>query len=285
MIKIGQTNVLKVDHLVDFGVYLSDGPGQQVLLPSRYIDEPLEEGQEIEVFVYNDSENRPIATTERPFAQVGECAYLQVRQVTSVGAFMDWGIPTKDLLVPFREQKERMEEGGIYLVYVYLDHASGRVAASAKVEKFIGNVLPHYQRGDNVRALIVGHTPGLGYPAIVDNLHWGMFYETQLFHPLTLQETIDARVHSVREDGKLDLTAGASSKDRSDLVGDNIMEALRKSSEGYLPYGDNSDPEAIRQAFGCSKKDFKKAVGNLYRRHQIIPGPTSIELAKPRRQH
>ena len=168
--KIGQYNTLKVTRLVDFGAYLDGGDGTEILMPAKYISAPLSPGDEVEVFVYRDSEDRPVATTEHPYAIVGEFAFMQVSQVNNVGAFLDWGLEAKNLLVPFREQKVRMLQGGIYLVYVYLDHTTQRVVASSKIEKFIGNVLPHYNAGDKVQALVYEHTP-IGYRCIVDNLH------------------------------------------------------------------------------------------------------------------
>ena len=173
MIRIGKYNTLKVVKLVDFGVYLDGGEGQEILLPAKYIESPLNPGDEIKVFIYRDSEERLIATTEHPYAEVGEFAFLQVSAVNRVGAFLDWGL-TKQLLVPFSEQKVRLREGMVCLVYVYLDDVTKRIVASAKIEKFLGNKYPHYKVGDKVQALIYKHTE-LGYKAIVDNLFPGRF--------------------------------------------------------------------------------------------------------------
>ena len=153
MIKLGHNNKLRVGRFVDFGAYLTDDEGAEILLPARYVSDDLAVGDEIDVFVYKDSEDRPVATTDVPYVEVGQFAFLQVVAVNKVGAFLDWGLP-KDLLVPFSEQKARMQQGGIYLVYVYLDNESGRIVASAKVEKYLGNLIPDYKPGQRVEALV-----------------------------------------------------------------------------------------------------------------------------------
>lgn len=178
--KIGKQNELTVARIVEFGLYLADEEGNEVLLPARYITDVPQVGDKMSVFVYTDSEDRPVATTEHPFAQVGEFAFLDVVAVTRIGAFLDWGL-MKDILCPFREQKVRMNVGMQCLVYLYLDDASKRVACSAKIEKFLGNVPPDYKRGQKVSALVYKRTDQ-GYLCIVDNLHQGMVYHLSLIH-------------------------------------------------------------------------------------------------------
>lgn len=283
MIEVGQYNKLKIERTVDFGAYLvplqegKDGEDKfhEVLLPNRYITPSMKVGDVVRVFVYTDSEDRPVATTETPFATVGQFAYLQTVQVNRVGAFMDWGLQ-KNLLVPFKEQKVKMFPGGIYLVYVYLDHATGRVVASAKVEKFLGNVLPQYVRGEKVHALVTGHTP-IGYQVIVDNLHRGMVYSNEIYQPLDIGQTVTGYIKNVRrEDGKIDVTLTApGTLGRVDKISQQIIEALRK---GRMNVNDDSTPDEIRQAFQCSKKDFKKAIGALYRDRKITFADRKIEL-------
>jgi hypothetical protein len=271
MIKLGKFNTMRVVRLVDFGAYLGDPDDEksaEILLPARYMPEDLRPGDTIDVFVYRDNENRPIATTDEPYATVGEFAYMQVNQVNDIGAFLDWGL-VKELLVPFSEQKAKMRPGGIYLVYVYLDDATQRIVASAKIEKFLGNVFPEYKIGQRVRALVYQHTD-IGYKAIVDNLHQGLLYENELFRPVELEETVEAYVKRVRPDGKLDLTLSSSTRDRVDEISDRIIEYLRKSDASAV--SDHLSPEEIRKLFGCSKKDFKKAVGMLYRSHAVSIG-------------
>ena len=278
MIKIGQYNTLKVDHLADFGAYLDAGDGTTILMPAKYFpfDETPKVGDEVDVFVYNDSEDRLVATTEHPYAMVGEFAFLEVTQVNRVGAFLDWGIESKDLLVPFSEQKADMKEGGVYLVYVYLDNATKRIVASQKVEKFLGNVLPEYRQGQQVQALVCQHTP-IGYKCIVDNLHYGMIYDNEVFKPIELEQTIVAYVKNVREDGKIDLTIGAAARERTGDLASQIMDRLRAEG-GEIGLGDKSAPEDIKGAFLCSKKDFKKAVGKLYKARKITVEPYKIKL-------
>lgn len=277
MTQIGNYNTLKVSKIVDFGLYLDAGDGVEILLPKRYITGKPEVGDEMEVFIYRDSENRLIATTERPYATVGQFAYLKVAAVTSVGAFLQWGIATKDLLVPFREQKVAMKEGGMYFVYVYLDHTTGRIVASAKINKFIGNVFPRYNNGDSVSIIIYDRTE-IGYRAIVDNLYYGMLYNDELFKHVEIGQRMNARIKNIREDGKIDLTLNECAEERVRLLASAILGRL-KCNGGVLHISDSSAPEMIKGLFQCSKKDFKKAIGALYRERLITIGDSSIMLA------
>lgn len=277
MIKLGHNNKLRVGRFVDFGAYLTDDEGAEILLPARYVSDDLAVGDEIDVFVYKDSEDRPVATTDVPYVEVGQFAFLQVVAVNKVGAFLDWGLP-KDLLVPFSEQKARMQQGGIYLVYVYLDNESGRIVASAKVEKYLGNLIPDYKPGQRVEALVWEHTP-IGYKVIVDNLFQGMLYQNELYRPVEIEETVDAYVKMVRPDGKIDLTLGDKAVNRVRELSDEIMERL-KNSGGSLPYGDKSSPDDIKAEFKCSKRDFKQAIGRLYKEHRIVIDGDNIALAE-----
>ncbi|MDE5744888.1 MAG: GntR family transcriptional regulator [Paramuribaculum sp.] len=266
MVQIGKRNKLKVSRLVDFGAYLEADYGKEILLPKRYITEPISPGDEVDVVVYTDSEDRPVASTEVPRAYVDEFAFLDVVAVTKVGAFLDWGLP-KDLLVPFSEQRARMNEGGRYLVYLYLDHSSGRVAASAKIEKFIGNVFPDYAKGQKVSALVFDKNDA-GFRCIVDNRHFGILYENEVFADLKAGDRVEAYVKQVRPDGKIDLMLGGRADVRTNLLADRILSAI-KANGGKLSVSDKSSPEEIKQAFQCSKKDFKKAVGHLLKDEKI----------------
>lgn len=276
MIKIGNYNTLRVARFVDFGAYLTDDDNNEVLLPARYVPDDATVGDEIEVFVYTDSEDRPVAVTEHPFATVGEFAFLQVAQVNKFGAFLDWGVP-KHLLVPFSEQRLRMEEGGIYPVYVYLDDITKRVVASGKLEKFLGNVIPDYKPGQEVQALVWKHTD-IGYKVIVDNLFQGMIYDNEVYAPLEIQQTITAYVKNVRDDGKIDLTVGDRAAKRVSDLTTLILDRIEHNG-GRLTITDSSSPEEIKRAFHCSKKDFKKAVGKLYKERKIAIGEDCITLA------
>lgn len=281
MIKIGDYNTLAVKKLVDFGAYLDGGEAGEILLPARYIDAPLQPGDEMDVFIYTDSEDRLIATTEHPFAKVGEFAYLQVVAVNRIGAFLDWGLP-KNLLVPFREQKLTMREGCQYLVYVYLDDASKRVAASAKIEKFLGNVMPEYAKGAEVDALVIAHEDP-GYRVIVDNLHRGIIYDNEIYSPLEIGSTIRAKVKRVRHDGKIDLMLNEKVGERISPVADRILELINDSADHVLVIHDHSSPEEIKARLHCSKKDFKRAVGQLYKAHKIVILPDDGGLTLPSR--
>lgn len=268
MIKIGQYNELQISRFTDFGAYLCDDQAQEVLLPGKYCDDTMVIGDSINVFVYTDSEDRPVATTEVPFATVGEFAFLEVVAVNHVGAFLDWGL-AKNLLVPYSEQKVKMHAGGVYLVYVYLDHASQRVAASARVERFLGNVPADYSRGQAVSALVYARTP-IGYQVIINNLHRGMIYENETYNQLEIGQTIQAYVKNVRDDDKVDLTLTTPGTiNRVTALGEEIMRMLEN---GSLTLTDKSSPEEIARVLQCSKKDFKKAVGALYRERKVLIG-------------
>lgn len=277
MIQLGKYNSLKVARNVDFGAYLESDDGQEVLLPACYITSPLQPGDVLEVFVYKDSEGRPVATVEHPYAIVGEFAFLQVTDVNKTGAFLDWGLPKKNLLVPFSEQKIRLSRGMVVPVYIYLDDATKRIVASSKIEKFLGNCYPHYKIGQKVEALIYKRTE-IGYKAIVDNLFNGMIYENSLYAPLVIGEKMSAYVKQVRPDGKIDLVLSGSNDGRVEALMDKILSRLAAEPDGFLPISDASSPEAIRATFQCSKKDFKKAIGHLYRERKIRLADDGIHL-------
>ncbi|WP_290087447.1 CvfB family protein [Paramuribaculum intestinale] len=268
MINIGKTNTLKVNRLVEFGAYLTDDTAAdtEILLPRRYVDENLRPGDEIEVFVYNDSEDRPVATTERPIAQVGEVAVLEVVGTCRYGAFLDWGLP-KDLLVPFGEQRARMKMGGHYPVFIYLDDASKRIVASARLGKFLGNLLPSFSPGQEVDAVVYERTE-IGFRCAVDSLHQGMLYSDELFRPVSIGQKLKAYVKNVRPDGRIDLSAAPDAKHRTRQLADRIAATI-ETAGGHIAISDASSPESIQAAFECSKKDFKKAVGHLLKTGRV----------------
>jgi len=275
MVEIGKFNTLKVVKLVDFGVYLDGGNNIEILLPARYISSPLNEGDSISVFIYTDSEDRLIATTLQPLAQVDEFAFLTVKQSTNVGAFLDWGL-AKDLLVPFSEQRIKMREGGNYLVYVYLDDNTKRIVASTKINKFIGNTIPNYKRGQKVSVLIC-EINNLGYKAIVNHQHYGMIYRNETYCNLKVGDNINAYVKIVRDDGKIDLTLNDTSANRTHKLAQEIYDWLLISG-GYTTLNDKSSPDEIAKLFSCSKKDFKKAIGLLYKEQKIKITDNGISL-------
>lgn len=276
MIKIGKTNNLKVVKKVDFGLYLDGGESGEILLPKRYVDESMEVGDELDVFIYCDSEDRLVATTEKPLIEVGEFGLLKAVEVNRVGAFMEWGLQ-KDLLVPFREQSQEIRVGGSYVVYAFLDNATKRIVGSTKLNKYVGNRIPRYSEGDTVDILAV-HKTDLGYKVIVDNLFWGMIYNNDLFDPLSPGDRIPAYVKTVREDGKIDVTLRERGGERVFQLANRIMGYLRDAG-GEMALSDSSSPDETKAVFQCSKKDFKKALGYLYKKGKILIADGGVTLS------
>ena len=273
---LGKYNQLEVVKQVDFGVYLNGGDDGEILLPTRYVPEGCKPGDVLNVFIYLDNEERLIATTLQPKVQVDEFACLEVAWVNEYGAFLDWGL-MKDLFVPFREQKMKMQKGHKYVVHVHVDEDSYRIMASAKVEKFLSKEMPPYKSGDEVE-VVVWQKTDLGYKVIVDNQYGGLVYQKEIFQALQPGMKMPAYVRQVREDGKIDLTL---QKDGLQKVGDFAEVLLRyiKEHGGHTPLNDKSAAEDIYDAFGVSKKTFKKAVGDLYKRRLIVLVEDGIRLA------
>lgn len=277
MIQIGKFNELEITHRVDFGLYLDGGEVGEILLPLRYTSRNMKPGDKVNVFIYKDSEDRLIATTEKPYAQVGEFAFLRVKATNDVGAFLDWGLP-KDLLVPFREQKVRMFPGRSYTVYVYLDDETQRIAASAKIHKFLDNKIPNVKPNDEVKARIIQNTD-LGYKVIVNDLFTGMIYHNEIFCEVNIGELHYATVRTIRDDGKIDLVLGKNTRNRVTDLADDILDYIHEQG-GKIELNDSSSPEEIREVFQCSKKDFKKAIGGLFKAKQILIETDGISLVK-----
>ena len=276
MTGIGKINSLEIARRTEQGFYLIDENGNEVLLPNRYITADMNIGDTIDVFVYNDSEDRPIATTETPYAQVGEFALLRVKAVNSIGAFLDWGL-MKDLLVPFREQRMRMIAGRSYIVYVYVDDESKRIVASAKLDKFLDNKIPEYKFRKKADILVVKRTD-LGFKVIVDNLFSGMIYHDEIYQDINIGEHYTAFIKNVRPDGKIDLKLGDREVKRVKGLADVIMDYI-KANGGSMQITDSSSPEMIRAVVNCSKKDFKKTLGFLYKAKKIIITPSEVKKA------
>lgn len=268
-IELGKMNHLRVVKHVDFGVYLDGGEeAGEILLPSRYVPENCQPDDELDVFLYLDQEERLIATTLTPKAQVGDFAYLKVAWVNQFGAFLDWGL-MKDLFVPFREQKMRMQQDKSYIVYVHIDEDSYRIVASAKIDRYLQTPAPDtYQHNDEVDLLIVQKTD-LGFKAIVDNRYMGLIYDSEVFRPLHTGDRVKGYIKQVREDGKIDLVlqTGKSAEQVADFS-EQLLNYL-KENNGHSDLNDKSDAQLIYQTFGVSKKIFKKGVGDLYKRHLI----------------
>lgn len=276
MAQLGKTNTLRIRRKTDFGLYLADDDGNEILLPNRYVTADMHTGDNIDVFIYKDSEDRIVATTETPKAQVGEFALLKVVATNSAGAFLDWGLP-KDLLVPFREQKTDMVVGRSYIVYVYVDYNSDRIVASAKINKFLDNCPVKYRQGDPVDIMIAQRTD-IGYKVIIDNLYSGIIYHNEIFRTVNIGDRFEAFIKNIREDGKIDVTLADRADRRTPELADKILMYLMSHGR-RMTITDKSSPETIKMAFECSKKDFKKAIGYLYKKKIISLQPGCIELA------
>lgn len=278
MTEVGKYNTLPILRSVDFGVYLDGGELGEILLPQRYLPEGSRVGDAVEVFVYYDSEDRVIATTERPYAQVGEFAVLKVNSVNPVGVFLDWGLASKELLVPFREQRAEMFLGKYYVVYLYVDEVSGRIVATAKINRFLQKTPVDYTLNQEVSLLVTQETE-LGFKVIVDNAHWGMIYHNEIFKPVHRGDRLTGYVTHIRADEKVDVALQPVGYGGVDSLAQGILDAIRKN-DGFLPFNDKSDAGEIAAAFGCSKKNFKKAVGALYRQRLIEILDDGIRLVK-----
>lgn len=273
-VKVGQYNRLRVNRKVEFGFYLEDG-AEGILLPKRFAPNQLNIDDEIEVFVYHDSDNRLIATTQKPKAVVGEIAKMKVVSVTKQGAFLDWGL-MKDLFVPASKQVAGMRLGGEYLVMLYIDEMTGRVAATEKVENLMSNDALTVKEMEAVE-LLVYRTSELGYVMIINNQHIGILHGNEVFQQLEIGDKVKGFIKKIRPDNKIDLILG---KPGYTKVEDETAKVLRLLAEnnGYLPYNDKSDPTDIYAFFGMSKKAFKMTTGNLYKQKKIQFTQTGIQL-------
>lgn len=277
MIELGKSYNLTVVSKTGFGAYLDGENLGQVLLPRKFVPPQLAVGERIEVFLYLDSEDRPVATTQRPKARVGEFAYLKAVDSTAVGTFLDWGLD-KDLLVPFAEQHRPMEVGHSYLVYLYLDKHDGRIVASSKIDKFLDDERPHSYRPRQAVDLIIANSTDLGYKAIINHGHWGVLYKSDLYERLSFGQSKRGFIKNIRPDGKIDLILQGGQETR-DNNAEKIEEYLRKRN-GFAPLHDKSDPQLITDLLGMSKAAFKKAIGNLYKQRVITIEKEGIRLVE-----
>lgn len=277
-IKLGEYNRLEVVKEVDFGMYLDGGDDGEVLLPSRYVPEGCKPGDILNVFIYLDMDERLIATTLQPLAKVGDFAYLQVAWVNQYGAFLDWGL-MKDLFVPFREQKMKMQKGNSYIVHVHLDEDSYRIVASAKIEKYLSKDFPDYKSGDEVD-IIIWQKTDLGFKVIVDNKFAGLIFKNEVFTDLHTGMKMKAYIKQIRQDGKIDIELQKGGIEKVEDFADVLLEYIRNNG-GETPLNDKTDADIIYNTFGVSKKTFKKAVGDLYKKRLIIlEGEKGIRLVK-----
>jgi predicted RNA-binding protein (virulence factor B family) len=277
MVELGRKNNLRIVKEVSFGLYLDGGQAGEILLPSRYIPEKFETGEFLDVFIYKDSEDRIIATTETPKVMVGEFALLTVKSVEQNGAFLDWGL-MKDLLVPFNEQQVRMEQGKKYIIRTYIDESSERIAGSSRIEKYL-DLEPHnYNEGQEVDILIVNQTD-IGYKVIINNSHSGIIYQNEIFTQIERGKKYKAYIKKIREDQKIDVCLNKPGFEKIDHLSDKILDILRKGN-GFLPLTDNSDSDEIYLLLGESKKTFKKAIGALFKRRKISIEDEGIRLIR-----
>lgn len=277
MIEIGQVVSLKSIKSTPQGVYLLTSEEFEILLPHKYMPKDAEIGDNIEVFVYTDSEDRPIATTLTPNILMHQCAFLEAVAITPIGAFFDWGVE-KDLLVPYSEQFYKIEKGESYPIYLYKDDLTNRMVGTTKIEKQLKHHPIELKQGDKVTILVIQHTD-LGYKVVVNNKHIGMLFENEVFRPIYVGDELTAFVQKVRPDNKLDITLNSSKLSELENISNDIYETLLKNN-GKLNVNDKSSPEEIYAVFKVSKKAFKKAIGMLYKEKKILINDTNIELVK-----
>lgn len=264
--KIGQINSLKVSRDTPHGVFLEDDEGEDILLPGKYLTGDEKEGDIKELFVYNDSEDRLVATTETPKIQLNEFAALKVIDVNKSGVFLDWGLD-KDLLVPFKEQNKKMQLGHTYVVRMYLDEETDRLVATGKVKKYLSNEELTVQPGDKVDLMVFNQTD-LGFDVMINKLHHGLVFRNEVFAPIKTGDSLQGYIRQVREDGKIDVCLQPNMLTHIEHSNEVIMDAL-KSQGGKLTVTDKSSPEDIYEAFQMSKKAFKRAIGSLYKQKKI----------------
>ncbi|MBO0211882.1 GntR family transcriptional regulator [Vibrio sp. Vb2880] len=278
MINVGQINNLEVVKITDFGVFLDAGEFGTTLLPKRFAPEGVELGHFIDVFLYFDSENQLAATTETPIAKVGEWGLMKIEGVNTTGAFVNWGIKDKDLLVPYSEQRARFTAGQNILVYVYTDKASGRIVGTTKFNKLLDKTPAKYAQNEQVD-LIIAERSDLGFKAIINGQHWGMIFPSDVFGKLFIGKKLKGYIKHIREDGKIDLALQKVGVAKMDDLSEKILDTLQKKG-GFLPLSDKSTPEAIFATFRTSKGTFKKTIGGLFKQGKILIEKDGIRLAE-----
>ena len=274
--KVGQIQTLKVARISDYGLYLADQEGQEVLLPNRFVSLTNAIGDEIEVFVYHDSEDRLVATTDRPLITEGQVASLKVVDKNIHGAFLDWGITGKDLFLPNRNQQGGVVAGRSYVVWLYVDNITGRCVATMKLKPFVDNDIITVKPRQKVDILIASESP-IGYRAIINSRHWGMIYKNQTFRPIRIGDRMEGWVRRITDDNRIDLTLQQVGYDGVATSAEDLL-SLIKEHGGRLPVGDDSSPEQIHSLTQMSKKVFKRAVGILLKRGEITTEGTQIKL-------
>ncbi|WP_413578180.1 S1 RNA-binding domain-containing protein [Bdellovibrio sp. HCB290] len=276
MVEIGRLNKLKSVKRAEFGMFLDGGDDGEILLPRRYVSDDMNAGDEIEVFVHFDSEDRLVATTELPKAMVGEFAHLMVKSVENVGAFLDWGLG-KDLFLPFAEQTRDLRVGQAVVVYLYLDKTD-RISSSMRLDRYISKEAGDYKEGQQVDLFVAAQTD-LGFKAIINGKHWGMIYTNEIFDRLVHGQKLKGYIKKVRDDGKIDLSLQKLGHQSSEDIGPLILERLREEG-GFLPINDKTSADLIYEMFGVSKKKYKMALGDLYKKRIITVKDDGIYLNK-----
>lgn len=274
MIKIGEYNLLKVIKEKSMGVFLDDG-GEGILLPKRFVPLHTKIGDELTVFLYHDGEDRPIATTQKPYGILGDIVKLKAVSVTHQGAFLDWGL-MKDLFIPKSKIKNFMAPNGEYLVKIVMDEKTGRLAATEKLEPFLSNETLTIKIKDEVD-LIVYRQTDIGYEVIINNIHKGILHNNEIYRNISIGDRFKGFIKNILPENKIDVAAGKPGYQRVEDETEKVIRLL-KENDGYLPYHDKSSPEDIYAFFGMSKKTFKMTTGNLYRQHKIIFTKTGIQL-------
>ncbi|OHU87928.1 S1 RNA-binding domain-containing protein [Pseudoalteromonas amylolytica] len=274
---LGSINSLMISEVCAEGAYLDGKELGEVFLPAQELEEHLEAGDSVQVFIFQDAQGHPTATTKTPIAQVGQFALLRVKALSTVGAFMDIGID-KDVLAPFNEQKPKMREGHSYLVRLYLDNASKRLCASSNLNKFLNKTEPNYSKFEKVDLIVAAKTD-LGYKVIINEQHFGVVFFNTVFKRMFMGQKLKGYIKSVREDGKIDVVLEKPGMGKVVDLGAQILQALNDNG-GYLPLGDKSDPEQIKKTFATSKANYKKAIGGLFKQGKINIEAKSISLKK-----
>lgn len=276
MLTAGEYQSLRISRIADPGIYLTDEEGGEVLLPNRYVSLSDHVGDLVEVFVYHDSENRLIATREKPFATVGEAAVLEAVDRNAHGVFLAWGITAKDLFMPNRNVPYEVQMGGRYLVYLYRDELTGRVVATTKMNKYISNAEITVRQHEQVD-ILVARRMEMGYRVVVNNRHWGMIYNNQIFSSVNVGDRLTGYVHRISDEGRIDIMLQQEGREQRDSASAKLLELLAKN-KGSLALGDKSSPEEIAALTGLSKKSFKRAVGALYKERRITLTDTTITI-------
>lgn len=274
MLQAGIYHTLKVVKHVDFGIYL-DGGDTEILMPKRFVPRDIKEGDEITAFIYHDNEGRPIATTQKPYGIVGDIVLMQVKDKNEHGAFLDWGL-MKDLFLPLSQQRSPIRVGGNYLVYIYVDETTGRIAATEHISRYISNDNPEVKEGDEVD-LIIWRETDLGYAVIINNSYEGLVHFNEVFKDLKTGDKEKGFIKTILPDNKITVSLGKKGYQRIEDETTKILRLLEENN-GYLPYHDKSDPEEVYEFFGMSKKAFKMATGALYKQRKISFTKTGFKL-------